>query len=69
MNSSANLRQVDCLVLCEFRDLLKLILFLEEKLGQDVVCCGLEIIVHVKGLQLTMGKKKKDVSAVNYSGS
>lgn len=56
MNSSANLRQVDCLVLCEFRDLLKLILFLEEKLGQDVVCCGLEVIVHVKGLQLTMGK-------------
>lgn len=56
VHASANLRQVDCLVLWEFRDLLKLILFLEEKLGQDVVCCGLEVIVHVKGLQLTMGK-------------
>lgn len=54
MNSSANLRQVDCLVLLELGDLLKLTLFLEEKLGQNVVCCGLEIIVHVKGLQLMM---------------
>lgn len=59
MNASANLRQVDCLVLCEFRDLLKLILFLEEKLGQDVVCCGLEVIVHVKGLQLVPGAEGK----------
>lgn len=50
MNSSASLRQVDCLVLLEFGDLLKLTLFLEEKLGQDVVCRGLEIVVHVKGL-------------------
>lgn len=50
MNPSASLRQVDCLVLVESGDLLKFTLFLEEKLGQDVVCCGLEVVVHVKGL-------------------
>lgn len=65
MNSSANLRQVDCLVLLEFGDLLKLTLFLEEKLGQNMVCCGLEVIIHVKGLQLTM-ETKRCIS--NYSG-
>ena len=61
MNSSANLRQVDCLVLLEFGDLLKLTL-LEEKLGQDVVYCGLEIIVHVKGLQLIVETKRRCIS-------
>lgn len=50
MNSSAGLRQVDCLVLVESGDLLKLTLFLEEKLGQDVICRGLEVVIHVKGL-------------------
>lgn len=63
MNSSANLRQVDCLVLLKFGDLLKLTLLLEKKLGQDVVCCGLEIIVHVKGLQLAVETKTRCISA------
>lgn len=63
MNSSANLRQVDCLVLLEFGDLLKLALLLEKKLGQDVVCCGLEIIVHVKGLQLAVKTETRCISA------
>lgn len=62
MNSLANLRQVDCLVLLEFGDLLKFTLLLEEKLGQDVVCCGLEIIVHVKSLQLVVETKTGYIS-------
>ena len=44
-------------------DLLKLTLLLEEKLSQDVVCGGLEIIIHVKGLQLIVETKRRDVSA------
>lgn len=64
MNTSANLRQVDCLVFLELGDLLKLTLLLEEKLSQDVVCGGLEIIIHVKGLQLVSsaeGKNEKQI--------
>lgn len=63
MNTSANLRQVDCLVFLKLGDLLKLTLLLEEKLSQDVVCGGLEIIIHVKGLQLIVETKRRDVSA------
>lgn len=62
MNSSTNLRQVDCLVLLEFGDLLKFTLLLEEKLGQDMVCRGLQIIIHVKGLQLTVETKRRCIS-------
>ena len=62
-NASANLRQVDCLVFLELKDLLKLTLLLEEKLSQDVVCSGLEIIVHVKGLQLRVETRRGAVSA------
>ena len=62
-NESANLRQVDCLVFLELKDLLKLTLLLEEKLSQDVVCGGLEIIVHVKGLQLRVETRRRAVSA------
>lgn len=63
MNTSANLRQVDCLVFLELGDLLKLTLLLEEKLSQDVVCGGLKIIIHVKGLQLIVETKRRGVSA------
>lgn len=58
----ANLRQVDCLILLEFGDLLKLALLFEEKLGQDMVGCGLEIIIHVKGLQLAGETKTRCIS-------